>query len=81
VVDEAHTDRVVDEAAEDALTEHVRRPHAVGELVLGPARVAILDVLGPLEEVRNPPDVPFGQRELELREPPPEVRHMRSPRE
>ena len=51
VVDEAHADRVVDEATQDALTEYVRRPHAVGERVLRPTRVTVLNVLGPLQEV------------------------------
>ena len=33
----------------------------------------VLGVLGPLEEVRDPADVAFGERELQLRETAPEV--------
>ena len=73
VVDEAYSHWVVDEAAQDPLAEHISRSHALGEGVAGPSRVPVLDVLGPLEKIGDPPDVALSEREHEIREAPPEV--------
>ena len=49
LVDQLHPDGVVDEAHEHALTEHIGRPHALGEPVLGPTGVAVVHVLGAMD--------------------------------
>ena len=73
LVEQLDADGVVDEAAEHVLPEHLGGAHPLGEVVAGQPELAALDVLGALEEVRDPADVALGQRELQLGEPPPEV--------
>ena len=73
LIDKAHADWVVDETAQNSLPEHVGGSHPVGEALPRPARVTLLNVLSPLQEVRDPPDVPLGEREHQIGKAPPEV--------
>ena len=73
VVDQADPDGIVDEAAEHPLAKDVGRAVALGKRVRGPARVTSLNVLGALQEVRDPADVALGEREAKFGKAPPEV--------
>jgi len=73
LVNEAHTYGIIDEAAENPLLEHISRPHGVRESLPRPARVALLNVLSPLEEIRDPPDVTLREREHQIGKAPPEI--------
>src|SRR5215211_8174864 len=73
LVEQLHPDPVLDEAAQDAFPEQLARPESLRLLVAHPRVVAVEGVLTPLQEVRDPPDVTFGQREAQLREAVPEV--------
>src|SRR5262245_40604694 len=73
LVEQLHADPVVDEAAEDPLAEQVGRVRALRELVTHPPVVPLERVLGAPQEVRDPPDVAFGEREPQVGEAVPEV--------
>jgi hypothetical protein len=57
LVNKSDADGIIDETAENPLPEHIGGPHAFWELLSGPAGMALLDVLSPLQEVRDPTDV------------------------
>ena len=67
----AHLDPggVVDEAGDDALLEQLAR-QLVAEVLARPRMVALVDPVDAVEEVRDPPDAAFGQREAQRREGP-----------
>ena len=48
----AQADRVVDEAGEEVVAEHLGR-EAAAEVGAGPHAVVLVDVVGPLEQVRR----------------------------
>ena len=81
VVEQADAHRVVDEAAQHAVAEDGGRPVTLGELVLGPARVLLLDVFGPLEEVGIQPMSPSVREKRRSGKRHQKSAHMRSPRE
>ena len=74
LIEQLHADRVVDEATEDVPSEDVGRPGVRPEIVLGPSLVAIVNVLGAPEEVRDPADVALRQAEPQIGEAVPERR-------
>jgi len=74
LVNKSDADGIIDETAENPLLEHIGGPHALWELLSGPAGMALLDVLSPLQEVRDPTDVTLSEREDEVGKSPPEIR-------
>ncbi len=74
MVEQLGSDRLLDEAHQDVVTEDLGRPTGLREVVLGPAAVTIADVLGAPEEVRDPADVTLGEGELQRGELLPEGR-------
>src|SRR5581483_1604797 len=60
-------ERVVDEAGDDVLVEHLAR-ELVAEVLPRPRAVVVVVVVNPLEEVRDPPDAALGQGEADVRE-------------
>src|SRR5207344_778588 len=74
LVEQLDADAVTDEATEDSFPEELGRRQSLRPNVTHPAVVAVKGVLGTPEEVWDPPDVTFRQRESQLGEPVPERR-------
>ena len=62
-----HPEGVVDEAGDDALAEDLAG-ELVAEVLARPRLVVRVDVVDPLQEVRDPADAALGQGEAEVRE-------------
>ena len=63
LVPHVDADRVVDEAADDLLVEHLARD-AIAHVLAGPEAVAFVRVVDALAEVGNPADAALAEREL-----------------
>ena len=64
-----HPEGVVDEAGDDPLAEHLTGQH-VAEVLTGPRLVVGVDVVDPLQEVRDPADAALRQRQPQVGELP-----------
>ena len=66
-VEQADARSILDEAGEEVLAEHLGG-QSPAEAGAGPAVVVLVDVVGTLEQVRDPADRALGQREADVRE-------------
>ena len=73
MIAQLYADRVRNEAAEDMLEEHVLGAGPIRKWMVGPAAMSVVDMFCAPQEIRDPADIPFGQRKAEIGKAPPDV--------